>query len=138
MHGFPSAHCRVLAVEVDGNDGFVLLDTGPADYRYLYAGTVARMPGGWRGGTDSNGGGTRWTRTDDENEVGVVAVYGEAPAAAIEVRVEWRGETRQALVQNGVYVVTWWREPFPEQSWPVVTDFRIGDVWTPPPQGWHP
>ena len=129
LEGFPPAHCRVLAVEVDGKDGFVLLDTGPAEYRYLYGGTVERLAGGWCDGIDSNGGGVGWTLTDDAREVGVVAVCGEAPHAADAVRVEWRGERREPLVRNGVYLVAWWREPSPEGDWPQVTAFRIGGDW---------
>ena len=74
MQGFPRAHCRVLAVEIDWKDGFVLVDTGPAEYRYLYGGTVEQLAGGWCGGIDSNGGGVGWTVTNDAREVGVVSV----------------------------------------------------------------
>jgi hypothetical protein len=129
MEGFPAAHCRVLAVEVDGKDGFVVLDTGPAEYRYLYSGTVERVEGGWIGGIDSNGGGVRWTLTDGERDLGVVALSDEAPPGADAVRVTWRGHERQAPVRNGVYLVTWWREPYPEGAWPQVTAFRIGGRW---------
>lgn len=90
MQGFPAAHCRVLAVELDGKDGFVVLDTGPAEYRYLYGGTVERVEGGWTGGIDGNGGAAGWTLTDREREVGVVALWDEAPAGADAVRVTWR------------------------------------------------
>ena len=95
MQGFPPAYCRVLAVEVNGNDGFVLLDTGPAEYRYLYGGTVERLAGGWCGGIDSNGAGVGWTLTDDHAEVGVVAACGEAPSpAAAAVRGMARRDQR--------------------------------------------
>jgi len=137
MEGFPAAYCRVLAVEVDGKDGFVLLDTGPAEYVYLYGGTVERLPGGWCSGIDSNGGGVGWTRTDDE-DVGVVAACGEAPSTATAARVEWRGESREALVRNGVYLVTWWRQPYPDDDWPQVTAFRFDNDWLPVPRPWHP
>jgi hypothetical protein len=77
MQGFHPTHCRVIAADVDGDDGFVMLDTGPAEYRYLYSGTVRRVEGGWEGGADSNGGGVgafqtrgRWTvaATDTHDE----------------------------------------------------------------------
>jgi hypothetical protein len=66
MEGFPAAHCRVLAVDLNGEDGFVVLDTGPEDYRYLYGGTVKRVDGGWVGGCDGNGGAVGSTLTDRE------------------------------------------------------------------------
>ena len=129
MQGFPAAHCRVLAVDLDGKDGFVVLDTGPADYRYLYGGTVEYVEGGWVGGCDGNGGAVGWTLTDSERDVGVVALWDDAPPDA--VRVAWRGQEREAPVRNGVYLVTWWREPDPMNAWPHVIAFRSGGQWVP-------
>ena len=129
MLGFPPEHCRVLAVDVDGDDAFVVLDTGPSEYRYLYGGTVRRVGDGWSGGIDSNGGGVRWTRTDDVRDLGVVALADEAPPGSDAVRVSWRGRERESLVRNGVYLVTWWREPFPDGPWPTVVAFRIAGRW---------
>jgi len=132
MQGFPAAHCRVVAVALDDKDGFVVLDTGTAEYRYLYGGTVERLNGGWRGGVDGNGGAVGWTRTEAEHELGVVAIWDEAPSGADSVRVTWRGEVREAPVRNGVYLLTWWRESYPEDDWPRVTAFRVGDRWMAP------
>ena len=133
MAGFPAAHCRVLAVEGDGDDGFVMLDTGPSDYPYLYAGTVRRQHGGWRGGSDSHGGGVGWTLTDWDRDLGVAHLCHEAPAGADAVRVFWCGEERDVPVRNGVYLATWWREPNPEGELPRVAALRIGGRWTPAP-----
>jgi hypothetical protein len=138
MEGLPPEHCRVLAMQVDGKDGYVLLDTGPPEYVYLYGGTVECFDEGWCGGCDSNGGGVGWTRTDDQTDVGVVAVSGEAPPLAVAVRVDWRGERRDVPVQNGVYLVTWWREPFPDGDWPQLVAFRIDDNWRPVSNHWQP
>ncbi len=129
MQGFPAAHCRVLAVAVDGDAGFVVLDTGPAEYRYLYGGTVGRVDGGWHGGIDGNGGGVGWTRTDEASALGVVALWDEAPAGADAVRAVWRQEEREAPVEHGVYLFTWWREPSPDDTLPRVVAFRIGGQW---------
>jgi hypothetical protein len=129
MFGFPAAYCKILAVDVDGDDGFVVLDAGPGGYRYLYSGTVKRTPDGWQGGSDSNGGGMRWSATHAEAEIGVVAVCDEAPPDADAARVEWRGEVRETPIRNGVYLVTWFREPFPESPWPRVTGFHMREGW---------
>jgi hypothetical protein len=129
MDGFPAAHCKVLAVDVDGQDGFVVLDTGPIQYRYLYSGTVKRTSDGWQSWSDSNGGGMRWSATDLEAEIGVVAVCDEAPPDANAARVEWRREVRETPKRNGVYLVTWFREPFPEAPWPRVTAFHTSEGW---------
>ena len=129
MSGFPSAHCRVLAVDVDGKDGYVVLDTGPAEYVYLYSGTVERIEGGWIGRSDGNCGGVGWRRTDDERGLGVVALLLEAPPGTDAVRTMWRGHERESLVRNGVYLLTWWHEPWPDDSWPHVTAFRTGRRW---------
>lgn len=129
MQGFPAAHCRVVAVSVDGDDGFVVLDTGPATYRYLYGGTVQRVAGGWRDAISSNGGAVGWTLTDEARDLGVVAIWDEAPPGADAVRAAWGAEEREAPVQDGVYLVTWWRVPYPEGPLPRVTAFRIGGRW---------
>lgn len=131
MQGFPAAHCRVLAVDTDGTHGFVVLDTGSAEHRYLYGGTVERMDGGWVGGCDGNGGAVGWTLTDSEHDVGVVALWDEAPPGADAVRVAWRGEERETPVRNGAYLVTWWREPDPKNALPRVTAFRVNGRWAP-------
>lgn len=98
MERSPAAYCRVLAVAVDGDDGFVMLDTGPRECRYLYGGSVKRLAGGWCGLSDSNGGGTGWTRTDPDHDLGVVHICNEAPADADIVCVSWRGELRFAAL----------------------------------------
>ena len=43
MSGFPPAYCRVVACAVDGDDAYVVLDAGPAQYAYLY-----RVAAWWR------------------------------------------------------------------------------------------
>ena len=130
MEGYPPGGCRVLAVAVDGKDGFVVLDTGPAGRRYLYGGTVERVEGGWRPGIDGNGGAVGWTHTGPEDDIGVVAVWDEAPAGADMVRVAWRGRVHEAPVTDGVFLLTWFREPCPEdRDWPTVIAFRVGGRW---------
>jgi hypothetical protein len=136
LQGFPEAHCRVLAVDRDDHAAYFILDTGPVGYRYLYSGTVERHDDGWHPGIDSNGGGIGWTRIGTHGELGVVAIRGEAPAGAGAVRAEWRGQLKEALVQNGVVLLTWWREPYPE-DWPAIVAFRVADRWLPPPRDWH-
>ncbi len=108
-----------------------MLDTGPVDHRYLYGGTVERMERGWTGGIDGNGGTVGWTITDWERELGVVALWNDAPLGAEAVRVAWRTEERDVPVRDGVYLVTWWRVPDPKDSWPRVTAFRLGGRWVP-------
>lgn len=131
MAGFPAAHCRVLAVDLDGKDAFVVLDTGPAGYRYLYGGTVERTEGGWVGGCDGNGGAVGWTLTDSDRRLGVVALWDDAPPGADAVRVKWRDDERDEAVRNGVYLVTWSRETDPKLSLPRVIAFRVGGRWLP-------
>jgi hypothetical protein len=131
MEGFPAANCRVIAAAVDGDDGYVMLDTGPPEYSYLYVGAVKRLAGGWCGLTDSNGGRIGWTLTDEDHNLGVVHVCDEAPRNADAVQISWRGEQRDVPVQNGVYLTAWWREPYPDGEWPQVTAFRAGGRWIP-------
>ena len=127
MSGFPAGHCRVVACEVDGDDAYVLLNTGSAEHPYLYGGTARREGGGWRDGTSGNGGG--WTRTDADDEVGVLSLWDIAPAGADAARVRWGDDVREVRVRDGAFLATWWRVPFPVDSWPEVVAFRIGGEW---------
>src|SRR5687767_7483038 len=92
MAGFPPEHCRVLASITQGDASFVVLDTGPAEYRYLYGGTAERVKDGWTDGMSSNGPSAGWTRTDRERELGVAYAYAEAPDGADRVRVAFGTE----------------------------------------------
>lgn len=127
MAGLPPAHCRVVASASEGADGFVVLDTGPPEYRYLYAVSVERQDGGWAEGSSGNAVG--WTATDRDRELGTLAAWDEAPADADRVRVAFGGEVREAPVANGVYLVAWWRVPCPADDWPRAVAFRVGDAW---------
>lgn len=129
MSGFSAKYCRVVATEVDGDDAYVVIDTGSDGFSYLDGGTVHRDEDGWRDGVGGNGDG--WIAIDVERELGVLAVWDEAPAACSAVRVQWRDEVRQVPVQNGAYLTAWWGVPCPDDSWPRVTAMCIGGVWVP-------
>jgi hypothetical protein len=128
MQGFSDAHCRIAASPADGDDAYVLLDTGPEGHPYLYGACVRRTEGGWVPGSDGNGDG--WTLTDGESGVGTATAWGEAPAGADRVRVVFGGETREAPVEGGVYLVAWWRVPAPDDL-PRVDALRIDGSWVP-------
>lgn len=128
MDGFPGTACRVVASAREGDDAYVLLDTGPEGHPYLYGGCVTREDGGWAEGTSGNGPG--WSLTDAEHDLGTLTVWGEAPEGAVRVRVGFRGEAREAPVANGVYLVAWWRVPYPDE-FPRVEAFRVDGRWVP-------
>jgi len=125
MSEFP-ADCRVVASAVDGDDAYVLIDTNPSESAYLYGVCVRRGDGGWEEGTSGNGPG--WTLTDFEGELGTLVLWGEAPEGADRVRVEWRGETREAAAEGGVYLLAWWRVPCPDEH-PREGAFRVRGAW---------
>ncbi|HEX8394405.1 MAG TPA: hypothetical protein VF665_18815 [Longimicrobium sp.] len=128
MSGFSARYCRVVATAVDGDDGYVVVDTGSDGHPYLYGGAVKREAGGWSDGTSGNGDG--WISSGDlEEEIGAYALWGEAPAGADAVRARWRGDVRETLIEHGVYLVAWWRVPCPEDDYPSVTEFRIDGNW---------
>jgi len=127
LEGFPSTHCHVVASLESGDDAYVLLDTGSDGHPYLYGGCVARRDGGWVGGTDGNGPG--WSLTDPERELGTATAWGEAPAGADRVRVTCGGTAWEAAIENGVYLLAWWRVPATAD--PRVEAFRIGGEWVP-------
>ena len=130
MASFPAAHCRVVASAVDGDDAYVVLDTGPGDYRYLYGVSAVREAGGWWDGTGGNGPAAGWTLADEARELGTAYVYGEAPAGATHVRCTLGAEAREAPVVDGVYLVAWWRVPA-DAPMPTLTAFEVGGAWTP-------
>lgn len=128
MASFPAAHCRVAASAIDEDDAYVVLDTGPAGYRYLYGLSAVREADGWRDGTGGNGPAAGWVLADAARELGTAYVYGEAPAGATRVRATLGGDVREAAVAGGIYLVTWWRVPGDVPP-PALAAFEIGGAW---------
>lgn len=128
MEGFPPEHCRVAACAVDGDEAYVVLDTGPVGHPYLYGSAVSRGPRGWEAGTSGNGPTGGWTLTDYEHDLGTAYIYDEAPAGADRVRAVRGGDVKEAVVSGAVYLVAWWRVPFSETI-PRVLAFRVGGTW---------
>ena len=129
MAGFPPEHCRVLASVTEGDAAFVVLDTGPAEYRYLYGGTAERVEGGWADGINSNGPSAGWTLTDRERELDVAYTYAEAPDGADRARVACGAEFQEPAVINGIYLAAWWGVRSDDARTPVTLAFRIAGVW---------
>ena len=129
MEGFPPAHVRVIATAHDGDHAFVVLDAGAPGTPYLYGGTVHRIDGRWHGGSDSNGGGVGWSRTDTDGVLGVVTIWDEAPLGVDAVRVRWRGAEREVPVHSGGFLAAWWQQPFPEDEWPTIVAIRARGQW---------
>jgi hypothetical protein len=127
MDGFPATACRVAAVASEGDDAYVVVDTGPPGHPYLCGVSARRENGGWVEGTSGSGPG--WTLTDGEHELGTATVWGEAPAGAVRVRAAYLGDVRERPVAGGVYLVAWWRVPSPTDAHPRVEAFRIGGKW---------
>jgi hypothetical protein len=123
---FSAARCRVVAGAAGGDDAYVVLDANASGAGYLYGVNVHRCDGGWEPGSSGNGPG--WTLTDPERDLGTLAVWGEAPDEADRVRVEWNGETREAPVAEGVYLLAWWRVPSPD-TFPREVAFRVHGEW---------
>jgi hypothetical protein len=129
MSGFPADHCRVLTSVVKGNAAFVVLDTGSAENRYLYAGTAERIAGGWIDGVSSNGPSAGWTRTGREGDRGIAYIYDEAPSGADRVQAALGDDVREVPVLNGVYLATWWGVPASEEATPGLVAFRVAGAW---------
>ena len=130
MAGFPPEHCRVAACAVDGDQAYVVLDTGAAGYPYLYGLAVSHGPRGWEAGTSGNGPAAGWTLTDSEHDLGTAYIYDEAPAGADRVRAVLDGDVKEVAVSGAVYLVAWWRVPG-GQTMPRVLAFGVGDAWEP-------
>ena len=129
LAGFPGIPCRVAALAREGDDAYVVMDVGPLGHPHLDGMCVARRDGGWEEGTGGNAPG--WTLTDPERELGTATTWGQAPEGAVRVRAAFNGEVREAPVSRGVYLVAWWRVPFPEHGAPRAEAFRVGGEWVP-------
>lgn len=128
MDGFPARSCRVVASRVHGDDAYVLLDTGSDGRSYLYGVNCSRHDGGWVEACSGNG--PNWAQAGPDHLLGTLVDWGEAPAGADMVRALFEGGAIEEPVQNGVYLVVWWRTPSPPASWSRVDAFRIRGVWT--------
>lgn len=104
-----------------------MLDTGASGQPYLYAVAVWRQDGRWREGSSGNALG--WTLTDQDHDLGTLAVWDYAPSGADRVRVAFRQEIREVPAADGPYLTAWWRVPCPEDDWPRVVAFRINGAW---------
>lgn len=128
MDGFPPKYCRVVASRVNGDDAYVLLNTGSSGQPYLYGVNCRRQDGRWleQGSGNAPWG---WEQTGDDPDVGTLSVWGDAPDGADMVKVEFEGRIFEDTVAEGAYLLVWWRVPCPE-IWPQETAFRIAGRWT--------
>jgi hypothetical protein len=126
VDGFPPEHCRVVASRVHGDRAYVLLNTGSSRQPYLYGVRCSRENGRWfeRGSANVSG----WEQTDHDPDLGTMTLWGDAPANADLVRVEFDGDVTDEPVSENAYLVVWWRVPFPQQ-WPQVRAFRVAGLW---------
>jgi hypothetical protein len=128
MNGFPATHCSVITSRTQGDDAYVLLNTG-SGAPYLYGVVCGRRNGQWFERGSSNGPG--WEQTAHDPDVGTLSFWGEAPAGADMVRVGCAGEEIEELVTQGVYLLVWWRVRSPV-DWPRITAFRLAGAWVRP------
>src|SRR3954469_7405964 len=126
MVGFPPKYCRVVASRVNGDGAYVLLNTGSSEQPYLYGVNCRRENGRWFEGGSSNGPG--WEQTGHDPDVGTLSLWGDTPADADMVRVEFEGHIVEEPVIDRAYLVVWWRLPAP-QEWPRARAFRIAGGW---------
>jgi hypothetical protein len=130
MFGFPERYCRVVASIIEGDDAFVLLDTGSDGRAYLYGVQCLRTNGRWIELGSSNCGGG-WSQCGTDPLLGMLTVWDEAPFNADAVRVEFDGAVQEVAVKDGAYLATWWRVPCPAlEDGPRVASFRIDGRWT--------
>ena len=116
MSGFPPVHCRVVASVMHEGDAYVLLDCGSPGQPYLYGVNCVRREGGWSEMSSGNGPG--WSLTVPDRGLGTPTLWGDAPADADLVRVNFNGLTSEVPVRNGAYLAVWWRVPSPRHGWP--------------------
>lgn len=126
MVGFPPKYCRVVASRVNGDEAYVLLNTGSIEQRYLYGVNCRREDGRWFERGSSNGPG--WEQTGHDPDVGTLSFWDDAPAGADMIRAEFEGRIVETPVTDRTFLIVWWHVPAPQQS-PRVHAFRIAGQW---------
>ena len=125
---FPAEHCSVVAARTQGDHAYVLLNTGPTDRPYLYGVNCIRERGRWFEGVSGNGPG--WAHADSDPDIGTLSCWSHVPAGVDRVRIDFDGAVIEAPVQNGAYLLVWFRVPCPGQ-WPRLVAIRSGGRWEP-------
>lgn len=115
MVGFPPKYCRPIATRVNGDDAYVLLNTGSVTQPYLYGVNCRRESGRWLERGSANGPG--WEQPGHDPDVGTLSFWDDAPVGADMVRVEFDGRIVEEPVIDRAFLVVWWRVPAP-QDWP--------------------
>jgi len=120
--------CRVVASAINGDDAFVLFDTGPDGRPDLNGTCCHRSHGQWFG--TSSSGSSGWSPRGPDSRIGILAFFDEAPKRAEAVRVEFNGALREVPVTAGAYLTVWWDITCPSlEAWPRVAAARIGGEW---------
>jgi hypothetical protein len=88
MSTFPAEYCSAVATQTQGDNAYVLLNTGPPDRPYLYGVNCHRTDGRWFEGASSNGPG--WEQTDHDPDVGTLSCWSDVPMGVDAVRVVFR------------------------------------------------
>ena len=130
---FPRQSCSVVAARTEGDDAYVLLNTGTREQPYLYGVNCSRKAGGWHEGGSGNGPG--WAQAGPDLDLGTLSVWGDAPAGATRVRIALNGDVVEAPVTEGAYLAVWWRVPATGQSVQVI-EFNVGERWIPHAKPW--
>jgi hypothetical protein len=72
MSTFPAEHAYVVAARTQGDDAYVLLNTGSHEQPYLYGVNCRRRAGRWH--ESGSGSGPGWEQTADDPDVGTLDV----------------------------------------------------------------
>jgi hypothetical protein len=128
MNGFPPGYRRVVASRVDGDDAYVLLNTGSDAQPYLYGANCHRRDGVWFESGSSNGPG--WAQVYQAPDIGTLSFWDDAPAGVSRVRVKFDGALVEEVVRDRAFLVVWWRRP-PPTIWPQVIEVEMGGRWAP-------
>jgi hypothetical protein len=112
MSTFPAEYVYVVAARIQGDEAYVLLNTGSRDQPYLYGVNCCREAGRWYEGGAANGPG--WQQTGHDPDVGTLSMWDDVPAGSTRVRIEFNEEVIEEPVTA----------PFSNQD----STFSIGDA----------
>ena len=125
LSGFPRDAVRVVASRQSADAAYVLLDTNPKGWRYLYGINCERVNRRWTEGSSGNGSG--WARL--EEDLGTLTLWEDVTSDADRARASFAGELFETAVEDGVYLFAWWNVPCPDDKWPRLEALRVRGEW---------
>ena len=124
----PDRFCRVVASARCGDLAFVLLVTNEPPHEHIFGVRCRLRDELWYEEGGSSNGGTTWSSSVDDSDLGELTWSKEVPVGADRVRVRFMGAEHELEAQNGHCVFV--AQNVPDTEWPTITSSRREGVWS--------